>query len=233
MVEAPDEDLDLVVPERLGDVVAPAKVKFGKTAMVVPVTMPTVPGRYRLSITLHDADGVAYDAATQALVPPLIVRVTGDFDGAILAAPTAELVAGTKADLELRVVNLGRTAWGHLAIATPTNPVAKAQPAMVIGRWIPLSAGAVLPTDPAVRTPLPIGLAPRTRSTRRWPDRPDGRRSVPADARRRVRRSAARSSRRAPSPPWSASRSSRHRPTSFGRAADTARGGPFGWPYRA
>ena len=104
--------------------------------------------------------GVAYDAATQALVPPLIVRVTGDFDGAIQAAPTAELVADTKADLGLRVVNLGRTAWGNLGIATPTNPVAKAQPAMVIGRWIPLSDGAVQPTDPAVQTPLPIGIAP-------------------------------------------------------------------------
>ena len=65
------------MPDHIGDVVAPAAVKFGKTAMVVPVTMPSVPGRYRLTITLHDADGVAYDAATQALIPPLIVRVTG------------------------------------------------------------------------------------------------------------------------------------------------------------
>ena len=63
--------------------------------MFVPVTMPSIPGRYRLTITLHDADGVEYDAATQALIPSLIVRVTGDFDGAIQAAPTAELPAPT------------------------------------------------------------------------------------------------------------------------------------------
>ena len=54
------------------------------------MTLPTTPGRYRLTVTLHDADGVAYDAVTQALIPSLIVRVTGDFDGDIPAAPTAD-----------------------------------------------------------------------------------------------------------------------------------------------
>ena len=89
-LEIPADELDLVVPERVGDVVAPAPVKIGKKALSIPVSMPTVPGKYRLTITLHDKDGVVYDAATQALIPSLIVRVTGDFDGAILATPTAE-----------------------------------------------------------------------------------------------------------------------------------------------
>ena len=165
-LEIPAEELDLVVPERVGDVVAPAAVKFGKKAMSVPVTMPAVPGKYRLTITLHDADGVVYDAATQALIPSLIVRVTGDFDGAILATPTAELVAGSDAELDVRAINLGLTAWGHDAIATASNLIgggAKARGADVVGRWIPLSAGAALPTDPdaqVVRTELPIGLQP-------------------------------------------------------------------------
>jgi hypothetical protein len=163
----PAEELDLVVPERVGDVVAPAAVKFGKKAMSVPVTMPAVPGKYRLTITLHDADGVVYDAATQALIPSLIVRVTGDFDGAILATPTAELVAGTDAELDVRAINLGLTGWGHEAITTASNLIgggaAKAQGADVVGRWIPLSFGAALPTDPeaqVVRTELPVGLQP-------------------------------------------------------------------------
>ena len=165
-LEIPAEELDLVVPERVGDVVAPAAVKFGKKAMSVPVTMPAVPGKYRLTITLHDADGVVYDAATQALIPSLIVRVTGDFDGAILATPTAELVAGSDAELDVRAINLGLTAWGHDAIATASNLIgggAKARGADVVGRWIPLSAGAALPADPdaqVVRTELPIGLQP-------------------------------------------------------------------------
>ena len=83
--------------------------------------MPAAPGRYRLTITLHDKDGVAYDAATQALMPSLIVRVTGDFDGAILATPTAELDAGTGVELDVRAINLGVAAWGHKAIAPASN----------------------------------------------------------------------------------------------------------------
>ena len=128
--------------------------------------MPTVPGKYRLTITLHDADGVVYDAATQALIPSLIVRVTGDFDGAILATPTAELVAGGDAELDVRAINLGLTSWGHEAIPTASNLIgggAPAKGAEVVGRWIPLSAGAALPTDPeaqVVRAELPVGLQP-------------------------------------------------------------------------
>ena len=34
----------------------------------VPVTVPSTPGLYRLVATVHQPDGVAYDAATQALV---------------------------------------------------------------------------------------------------------------------------------------------------------------------
>ena len=165
-LEIPADELDLVVPERVGDVVAPAPVKIGKTVLSIPVSMPAVPGKYRLTITLHDKDGVVYDAATQALIPSLIVRVTGDFDGAILATPTADLTAGSKAELDVRAINLGVTAWGHGAIATATSLVgggAPAQGADVVGRWVPLSAGAALPTDPdaqTVRTELPIGLQP-------------------------------------------------------------------------
>jgi hypothetical protein len=164
-IEAPDETLDLVVPERLGDVVAPVGVSFGPTVMMVPVTLPTVPGRYRLTITLHDAEGVAYDAATQALTPPLIVRVTGDFDGAILAAPTAELAAGADVRFGLRVVNLGVAEWGHKAVKNAADFLDKKTPdqvAHVVGRWIPLSAGAVIPTGPGAagaEAALPVGLA--------------------------------------------------------------------------
>jgi hypothetical protein len=107
-IDPPADEIDLVVPERIGDVVSPAAVKVGKTSLLVPVDLPTAPGRYRLTITLHDADGVAYDAASQALLPSLLVRITGDFDGSIQAAPTVELTAGHEAVLGLRVVNLGR-----------------------------------------------------------------------------------------------------------------------------
>ncbi len=165
-VAAPDENIDLVVPEKTGDVVAPATVTAGKKALSVPVTFPTVPGRYRLTVWLHDQDGVAYDAATQAMIPSLMVRVTGDYDGAIQAAATADLTVNTKVTLGVRVVNLGTSAWGHPAITVPSGVHfgwASDQPAYVIGRWIPLSVTAALSSDPAaqvVGAALPIGLKP-------------------------------------------------------------------------
>ncbi|HEV8402611.1 MAG TPA: hypothetical protein VGQ31_06210 [Candidatus Limnocylindrales bacterium] len=155
-----DSNLALVVPEQIGDVVAPAGVTVGKKALNVPVTYPSVPGRYRLTISLHDKDGVAYDATTQAMIPSLIVRVTGDFDGAISAAPTAAVTADTAVTFGVKVTNLGQTAWGHDARPIPSG-TAPAEAAYVVGRWIPLSVGAGLQTDPSaqvVGTALPLGL---------------------------------------------------------------------------
>ena len=164
-IDAPTDEVDLVVPEQAGDVVAPVAVKVTKKELLVPVVLPTAPGRYRLTVTLHDSDGVAYDAETQAMLPAEIVRVTGAFDGAIVVAQTATLTAGGDAGLGVRVVNLGRKAWGHAAIKTPSDSknVIPAEPATVVARWVPLTAGIALPADAAAQgasTNLPIGLAP-------------------------------------------------------------------------
>ena len=164
-IDPPPAALDLVVAERVGDVVAPAPVKIAKSTIGLKVALPTAPGRYRLTVTLHDPHGVVYGATTQALLPTVTVRVTGDFDGAILATPSAQLTAGSTATLPVRVVNLGRMTWGIPAIVNP-SPVAMdgaaAAPASLVGRWIPLSASATAPADPAAaetRADLPIGLA--------------------------------------------------------------------------
>ena len=162
--------------------ISPAAVKVGRTTFQVPVTLPSAPGRYRLTITVHDGDGVAYDAATQALLPSLIVRVTGDFDGAIQATPTAQLEAGTGFKLGVRVVNLGIAAWGHKAIPPASNlsGYVKAEAASVVGTWIPLSAGASRPDrsrgaaaqrGPADR-PRTRARPPMPRSTSRHPPPP-------------------------------------------------------------
>ncbi len=164
-LDAPPATLDLVVPEQLGDVVAPGSIQVTKRALVLPLALPATPGRYRLTVTLHDADGVAYDAATQALLSSLIVRVTGDYDGSINAVPAAELPAGSPAALGVQVANLGRTAWGQAA----TPPVSNlsgwipAKVARLVGRWVPLSEGTALQADPAFQTTstdLPIELQP-------------------------------------------------------------------------
>ncbi len=164
-VEAPADMVDLVVPERVGDVVSPANVKTTKKALRVPVTLPTTAGKYRLTVSLHDADGVEYDALTQALIPSLIVRVTGAFDGDIQAAASADLTAGADVALGVRVRNLGIAAWGKEAIKPTSNLSGwtAAAIAKLTGRWIPLADGAALPAAPEEREvseDLPIGLAP-------------------------------------------------------------------------
>ena len=161
-------DLGLVTPERPGDVVAPVKVHLGKTSFSLKVATPATPGRYRLSITLHDRDGVAYDAATQALLTPLIVRVTGELDAAIVGAAATQLAPGAAATLPLWVANLGVGAWGHGPIENAKDPdgSAPAAAARVTGQWVALgvddpaqvAAAAAASVTAAV---LPAGLLPR------------------------------------------------------------------------
>jgi len=164
-LDAPAASDALVVAELVGDVVSPSAVKIAKKALKVPVTLPTTPGRYRLTVTLHDTDGVAYDAATQALIPTLVVRVTGDYDGDLRAAPKADLQAGSDVALGVHVRNLGVAAWGAEAIKPVSNLSGwvQAKIAKLTGRWIPLADGAALPTDAAdqaASTDLPVALAP-------------------------------------------------------------------------
>ncbi len=154
-------ELELVTPERIGDVVAPSDLHLGARYLSMPVLLPAAPGRYRLTITLHDADGVAYDAASQAALPSLSVRVTGDPDGAILVAPTATLNAGTDVKLPVRVVNLGKTAWGHGPIVDSRDPDGgdPAVGANLVGRWLSLEDGTLTPEN--ARIGLTAGLKPR------------------------------------------------------------------------
>src|SRR5207247_8468059 len=52
--------IDLVVPERPGELVAPVRAKLLKGGgLAVPVRLPATPGLYRLVATIHGSDGVA------------------------------------------------------------------------------------------------------------------------------------------------------------------------------
>jgi len=62
-------------PETQGTVVEPVPARVGDTRLRVDVDVPENPGLYRLVTTLHDAEGIAFDAPTQALLPPLLVQV--------------------------------------------------------------------------------------------------------------------------------------------------------------
>ena len=143
-----------MTPESPGTLVSPTDLAIGEKTMSLSAALPKVPGHYRLTITLHDGDGVAFDASSQALMRTVVVRVTGELDGALAVAPSATFAAGTTVQLPIGAVNLGKAPWGHAA--TGADP---ASAASIIGHWVPLdllSAGV----PPDVSTDLAAGLAP-------------------------------------------------------------------------
>ena len=168
-------DFGLVMAERVGDVVAPVGLEVSKKYLSVKVTAPAAPGRYRLSVTLHDKDGVAFDDVSQAMVRSLIVRLTGPHDAGVVAPASVDVAPGDTHKLSVWVTNLGRGDWGHAAIPgertvdNARNPsmIAQATRARIVGTWVPLggiddpaqveaaAAAAVTPTE------LPAGFAPR------------------------------------------------------------------------
>jgi hypothetical protein len=163
---AGDPVVDLVVPEQPGEVVAPVRAKrLRGGGIAVPVTIPSTPGLYRLVATVHQPDGVAYDAATQALIPALVVRVTGPVNATYAVPATTTAGVGASFDLTVRVTNLGRTAWGHPADAH-TIVAAERQPAsraMLVARWVDLGGLGVTPAGMpggVANSVLPAGLAP-------------------------------------------------------------------------
>ncbi|MBA2381929.1 MAG: hypothetical protein H0V73_07450 [Chloroflexi bacterium] len=140
--------VDLVVPEQAGEVVAPVRAAKLKTGGIsVPVTVPSSPGLYRLVATIHQPDGAAFDASTQALVPALVVRVTGALTATYTAPATALAVAGTPFSIDVRVANLGRNTWGQAvqSHAVGSAEIEPARRATLVARWVDLGGGLVAP----------------------------------------------------------------------------------------
>ena len=168
-------DFGLVTPERLGDVVAPTALTITRSKLSFHIAAPVTPGRYRLTVTLHDGDGVAYDAATQAMVPTLIVRVTGAHDAGVVAPAVIETTPGASSSVTVWVANLGKDAWGRTAKRIQRSKdgelrqtdLGAATHARLVGTWVALgglddpaqqaaaAAAAVTPAE------LPAGMAPR------------------------------------------------------------------------
>jgi hypothetical protein len=159
----PDVDpVTLVMPETPGEVVAPVAATVAGSNVTVPVKVPTQPGLYRLVGTIHGSDGVAFDAATQALMPALIVRVTGPLT-AVYDVPAAAFASpGGAFKLDVGVTNLGSAAWGapgvkHRIGGAESEP---AQRATLVARWVNLAEGANVAPAPQASALLPAGLAP-------------------------------------------------------------------------
>jgi hypothetical protein len=161
-----DPAFDLVVPEQAGEIVAPVSAKkLANGGFAVAVRVPSTPGLYRLVATLHQPDGVAYDAATQALVPALVVRVTGPLTATYGAPSTATAATGASFQLDVRVRNLGQGAWGHPAAVLPAR-IGELDPAIhatLVARWVDLSGLVTTPAGPVgavTSSMLPAGLQP-------------------------------------------------------------------------
>ena len=149
--EASAPDVELVVPEQVGSVVSLATVTSTAKGLVLDVRYPQAPGLYRLVPTLHTPSGVAYDAATQALLTPMIVRVAGPVAVAYGAPASLSAAAGSASPLAVRVVNAGSEAWD--AVATSPTALTGADlltwlrtsrvPAHLVATWVSAEGLAV------------------------------------------------------------------------------------------
>ena len=132
--------IDLVQPETPATTLVTATASGKGVDRSVDVAIPAQPGLYRLTTTLHHADGVAYDAATQDLVTPLFVRVSGR----LWATYGLDEQIGTAADaplaLRVRLANTGSEAWGVRPTEDLVDPGALAAdvPPRLIARWVAL-----------------------------------------------------------------------------------------------
>ena len=162
-------------------VVADATVKASRLS--VAVTLPERTGLYRLSTTLHDRDGVAFDAATQALIRALIVRVTGPLWASYAVADTIGATPGAPIMLPIRLANTGSESWSGspvdgaglaatsgaatespapatLAPETPAMSGVERRPARLVARWIALDRMADGPLPPTDVNGPPVYLTP-------------------------------------------------------------------------
>jgi hypothetical protein len=156
--------VDLVVPERTGSVVVTTKATRGPGGIEVAVTYPTEPGLYRLVPTLHTPSGVAYDAATQAMLTPVLVRIGGEIAVAYGAPTNLILNAGMEASIPVRVLNSGSQAW-DLSVTLgpgeggddPTSGYHTSRfPAILTGTWVSTTSA---PVPAAASTELDATIA--------------------------------------------------------------------------
>jgi hypothetical protein len=169
-VPAPDApvteppSVDMVVAEAPGSLIATEKASGSGLRRAVDVSLPSVPGVYRLVPTLHDGDGIAYDAATQALVPALIVHVTGGIWVSYGAPEQVSATAGQPLTVSIRIANTGSQDWGARPVVDAVDPRSEPTDVLtrVVAHWLPLDDGAaegLLSGSFAGSTPV-VGAAP-------------------------------------------------------------------------
>lgn len=152
-IEAPA--IELVAAEQSGTVVASSPAVSSDSGLSMTVQLPAEPGRYRLTTTLLDADDVAFDAPTQALLPTLVVQVSRPASVAYGIATQATVEAGATFQLPIRVANNGSLPWAEPPTTLdPLTGHGQDNPAPVIAvRWLPLDAQPVVTDFVATTAP--------------------------------------------------------------------------------
>jgi hypothetical protein len=146
----------LVVAESPGSVVAPAAPRISAAAMALMIRIPAAPGLYRMVTTLHDADGVAYDAETQALVPALIVRVTAPMDARVSVAADVVARPDSIVRLPMSVTNVGSERWGEVPSERQvlSRDGASRLQVILVARWLSLGSTPAVDLPAAARVSL-------------------------------------------------------------------------------
>lgn len=149
-------EVSLVAAEVPGAVVRVGSTTPTDTGLAAVVTVPDGPGLYRLVVTLHDADGVAFDAVTQETIPALVVRVTPALSATIGAPDRLALHAAETASVPVSILNSGDLPWyAPLPEGDPQAVIDRLVQgtwgARLVGHWI--SLGVVV--DAAEVAPMP------------------------------------------------------------------------------
>jgi hypothetical protein len=129
-------EVSLVAAEVPGAVVKVGTTTKTGTGLAATIAVPDGPGLYRLVVTLHDADGVAFDAATQETIPALVVRVTPALSATIGAPDRLTLHAAETASVPVTILNSGELPW--------YAPLPEGDPQAVIDRLVQGTWGAQL-----------------------------------------------------------------------------------------
>ncbi len=132
--------VDLVEQEAPSTVVTTEPAVPSGKGSEAAVSVPDQPGLYRLVTTIHDGDGVAFDAETQDLIPALIVHVTGSRWVTYGIPDEIRADPGMTIRVRVRVANSGTEPWGERPTEDLVDPNATrdAHPPVLIVRWVAL-----------------------------------------------------------------------------------------------
>ena len=104
-------EVDLVVPDPSARSSSLSARRTDQARPRARRRLPPEPGLYRLAFTLHTPEGVAYDAATQALLAPVLVRVGGALAVAYGAPQTLALATGSTTTSRSGCSTPGSASW--------------------------------------------------------------------------------------------------------------------------